>query len=75
MVGAVQTGHAVEYPGEGMVLEGWDGIARAVNRGRSTVWRWAKRARDPLPVLKLGRQVYIQVSALEAWVQRNRQNL
>jgi hypothetical protein len=67
--------HATEMPGEGLVVEGWDGIAKAMNRGKTTVRRWARRSSDPLPVMKLGGTVYCQVVELEKWVQRNRKVL
>jgi hypothetical protein len=60
------------YPGVGPVVEGWKAIGESMGRSRWTAIRWSKRAKDPLPVMKLEGIVYVSVSALEAWLQRNR---
>lgn len=37
-----------------------------------TVYRWIKRKRNPLPVLKLGKRIYrISLKELHAWAKEN----
>lgn len=61
-----------------MILDGWDAIAAhmtkltGVARTRVTLWRWAKKRLDPLPVSRTpgGRDVVASSEAIDAWWDR-----
>lgn len=54
-----------------LYVETWKTIGRAL--GRSERWcRYMARGPDPLPVFKVGGIVRVQVTDLDAWLERQR---
>jgi excisionase family DNA binding protein len=45
-----------------------DQVSRLLGIPRSSVYEYARRARDPLPAVRIGRHVRFHRSALERWL-------
>lgn len=52
----------------GFTLQGWKQIADAVGKSEDWCQKRAGRASDPLPIKRLGREVYGNPAALAAWL-------
>ena len=53
-------------------VETWAGIARVMRRDQRWCAQMANRTEDPLPVLKVGRTVRMNMSDLDDWLKRQR---
>ena len=52
------------------LVEGWKDIGKEAGIHANTAQKWARRARDPLPVRINHKGVYAWRSAIAAWCQR-----
>jgi hypothetical protein len=53
--------------------QGWKQIAHQVGRSERWCRYMAKRAKDPLPVFKIGGLVNMNTVAFDAWLERQKQ--